>query len=83
MYWGFATLPYLVPDAEVVDIIEPLESPSSITPPPEGKGALFIVLSERLDELQVIRVTFPKGDEIPIFGATEAEVLGMIYRVPP
>lgn len=83
MYWGFATLPYLVPDAEVFDIIEPLESPSSITPPPEGKGALFIVLSERFDELQVIRDTLPNGDEMVIFGATEEEVLGLIYRVPP
>jgi hypothetical protein len=83
MYWGFATLPYLVPDAEVFDIIEPLESPSSITPPPEGKGALFIVLRERFDELQVIRDTLPNGDEMVIFGATEEEVLGLIYRVPP
>jgi hypothetical protein len=72
-----------VPDAEVVDIIEPLESPSSITPPPEGKGALFIVLRERFDELQVIRDTLPNGDEMVIFGATEEEVLGLIYRVPP
>ncbi|MGH2582985.1 MAG: glycosyltransferase family 39 protein [Anaerolineales bacterium] len=59
MYWGFSTNPYLVPNADAVDITDPLTAPINLDVISPEKGAVFIILPERIEELQFVLATFP------------------------
>lgn len=84
MYWGFATLPYLVPDMPAEDVVEPIQSPADLPEPTAGRGAIFIVLPQRKDELPVIQATFPNGELQEIRAtATDSRLMAYIYVVPP
>lgn len=59
MYYGFATIPYLNPAVEGVDLLEPLKEAAQV---PETAGpAVFVLLPERLTELDVIQERYPEG----------------------
>ncbi|MFW5943459.1 MAG: glycosyltransferase family 39 protein [Chloroflexota bacterium] len=84
MYWGFGTIPYLAPQMEGQDITEPLTEP----PPPDivspQRGAVFIVLPERRQELPLIQQAFPHGRLHEIHSrAPDGQLLGLLYTVPP
>ncbi len=84
MYWGFATLPYLVPTMSAEDMEAPLHSPADIPSPPAGRGAIFIVLLERENELPIIQAAFPNGELQELRAtATNSRLMAHIYVVPP
>lgn len=84
MYWGFATLPYLVPDAEASDIIEPLTAPVPIDWGPGDKGVVFIVLPQRQAELdELIVPTFPAGTRQEVYSPVDGRLMVTLYQLPP
>ncbi|MCZ7571986.1 MAG: glycosyltransferase family 39 protein [Ardenticatenaceae bacterium] len=82
MYVGFGSIPYLAPNVEGVDIHQPLTVPPDRGLAPADKGAAFVFLPERREELALVRQTFPGSavEEIPSpLGGTP---LFIVYRVP-
>ena len=61
MYWNFATLPYLVADAEAADVGEPPELPPVSPNLLADKGLVYIFLPERWDELTAVQQALPNG----------------------
>jgi hypothetical protein len=57
-YYSLATIPYLAPEIEAIDVIEPLDAPPAwpVVPP-----ARFIFLPEREAELAFVRAAYPGG----------------------
>ena len=57
-YFSLATIPYLAPDMAGEDVVEPLSAP-----PAWGLDGptLFLFLPERLDELELVRISYPGG----------------------
>jgi hypothetical protein len=82
MYWGFATLPYLVPGASAQDIIDPLTGP----PPPhlisEDEGTVFIVIPKRFSEIDYLKVAYPQGQSEEIFSLVNGQHMVTLYLVP-
>lgn len=83
MYWEFATLPYLVPDAQAQDVIEPITIPPPQDIVPPGRGAVFIIHPARSAELDMIRRAFPGGEVRTIQSPADGAVTGTLYIVPP
>jgi len=79
----FPTLPFLVPEADSTDIIDPLTAP----PPPDwlppGRGGLFVFLPRRIGELSFVQQTFPQGTVQEIRRPSDEHVIVTLYQVPP
>lgn len=82
MYWGFATLPYLVSEARAGDIVEPLQVPCVPGCPARGRGLAFILHPARADELDAIRSVHPDGLLESYRSAGSGGLLGLLYVVP-
>ena len=83
MYWGFATLPYLVPNAQAEDILEPLTAP---LPPDFGdpeRGGVYIFLPARLNEIDYVKSTFPHGQREDVHSVVHGGLMVTLYIVPP
>ncbi len=83
MYWGFATLPYLVPAAQAEDILEPLTAPIDAGLSRPHQGEVYIFLPARLNELDYVKLTFPEGQREDIYAAVDGSLLVTLYIVPP
>ena len=83
MYWQFATIPYLSPNVNGVDIIDPLTQQPEQAWHNRSQGTHFIVLNERLNELDYIKEAFPDGTEYLIYtDAQSRSLLGVLYSLP-
>jgi hypothetical protein len=84
MYIGFGSIPYIAADVEGVDIHEPLTAPISRDIVDMEKNAVFILLPERREELQMIRATFPGGklETVPSPVPGIDQPLYLLYQVP-
>lgn len=82
MYWEFATLPYLVPDADAEDILLPMTNPESSILLPQDKGAVFIVIPQRMTELDLLMEAFQGGERLEIFSPVNGRQLVTLYKVP-
>ncbi|MBE2221217.1 MAG: glycosyltransferase family 39 protein, partial [Anaerolineae bacterium] len=85
MYWGFATLPYLVPDAFAQDIFDPLDEPGdveviAIAP---GKGAVFIFHEQRVPEAEFVKAVYPGGIYEEFFSPVNGRFMASLYVLPP
>ena len=76
---GFPSVSFLVPDANTVDVVDPLNSVSDL--PDLQPPTVFIYLPERAMELQLIRAAFPHGTE-KHFPGRYARMLFVAYEVP-
>ncbi len=83
MYWGFATLPFFAPDAEAVDIEQTLTGPPSADLIPEGRGVIFVILPERIAELEFIQQAFPGGEIEVIQTDSFWRTTATLYTVNP
>lgn len=83
MYWAFSTNPFLVPNADAVDIVEPLIAPPDPGLIPPGRGAVFVILQERITELNFILETFPQGKLHEIHSDGEWNTTVTLFVVPP
>jgi len=83
MYWEFATLPYLVPDADAEDILQPMTNPVSSKLVPQDKGAVFIVIPQRTIELDLLMEAFQGGERLEVFSPVDGKLMVTLYKVPP
>ncbi|HLF26073.1 MAG TPA: glycosyltransferase family 39 protein [Anaerolineae bacterium] len=83
MYHDFGTIPYIAPEVEATDVIDPLVAPPDASLVQPDKNAAFIFLPERRAELQFVQQTFPGGalEEIPSFWEGDPNPLFIVYRV--
>ncbi|NHZ71992.1 MAG: hypothetical protein GWP17_02775 [Aquificales bacterium] len=85
MYWGFSTLPYLVPDASAQDIREPIDGPVDVenidmTP---YKGAVFIFHPQRVGDFAYVEAVYPGGAYEEVFSPVNGRLMATLYVLPP
>lgn len=84
MYWGFSTIPYMAPEMLGQDIIETMTEPPSADMILPGRGAIFIFLPERSQELGLVRQAFSNGQIRELRAtATDNRIMAVLYFVPP
>ncbi|GAB4269832.1 MAG: hypothetical protein Kow0080_13800 [Candidatus Promineifilaceae bacterium] len=83
MYWDFATLPYLVPDADAVDVKTTLTAETAASLAADDKGMLFVVLPQREEELATVTGVYPQGHRYRIYSPADRDLLVILYVVPP
>lgn len=82
MYWGFATLPYLVPNADAQDLEEPLQHPLDPALLPANKAATFLVIPPRQAELTILQQAYPQGKTTEIFSPVDGRLMVTLFDVP-
>jgi len=82
MYWGFGTIPYLVADADGVDLHEPVTVENLTQAVSSDVGAVFIVLPARGFELVTIEETFPDGQLETFISPVHGGTMVSLYVVP-
>jgi hypothetical protein len=82
MYIGLASIPYLAPDVEGMDVLNPLTAPPGPGTFLDDKHAAFIFLPERFAELDLVRRTFPNGELLEYPSPLGGEPIYFLYRVP-
>ena len=83
MYWGFATLPYLVPDAVAQDLFDPLEIGIPTNAVPRNRGSVFIIVPARRQEVGALQRAFPEGEVQEITSGADGRLLGTLFTVAP
>jgi hypothetical protein len=83
MYWGFATLPYLVPHADAQDILEPIMAPIDPAYGRPGQGQVYIFHPGRRSEMDYVKSTFPGGQVEDVYSPADGSLWGTLYIVPP
>lgn len=78
-YFSLSTIPYLVPDADAVDLVEPLTEPPNWT---IEQPTLVIFLPERLNELDFVQTAFADGRYEEIRDES-GNLLYAVYRLEP
>jgi hypothetical protein len=48
----------------------------------DDRGGLFVVISEKLDNLDLIRGSFPGGEARPFYSESDGRMLFVLYEVP-
>ena len=81
IYILFGSIPYLAPEVEGVDVVEPLVAPPDPSLAQPDKDAAFIFLPERRNELDLVRQTFPGGQIEEIPSPWGGDPLFIVYRV--
>jgi 4-amino-4-deoxy-L-arabinose transferase-like glycosyltransferase len=65
IYWGFGTMGFLAPQVLGRDVVEPLSTPPDFADEAAaaaaGRGVVFVLLPERVEELFWIQQAFPDG----------------------
>jgi 4-amino-4-deoxy-L-arabinose transferase-like glycosyltransferase len=78
MYWGFGTLRFMARGVEGWDVFPPGEGG-----PPDldlTRGARFVFLPHRLDELEGVRAQVPGGVETPVYSTADRRLLYVLYE---
>jgi 4-amino-4-deoxy-L-arabinose transferase-like glycosyltransferase len=79
MYWDFGAIAFRMRDEEGVDF-----SPETQTWEGEGdRGALFVVLEGRAEDLDWMQERFPGGSLTPHASEADGRLLFWMYEVPP
>lgn len=82
MYWGFGTIPYLVPGGVGTDVQEPLTETTAAAAVTENEGAVFIVLPSRQAELNTLEAVFPEGTVETFPSPATGQTMVTLYVVP-
>ena len=82
MYWGFATLTYLLPDYKAEDIFDPLLTPPSRDVTALEQGLIYILLPEREAEVGLLRQSYPEGIERSVV-SDDGEIVALLFVVAP
>jgi 4-amino-4-deoxy-L-arabinose transferase-like glycosyltransferase len=81
MWVGYATIPFLAPGMEGVDIEAPLMGPPTFVDP--SRKAIFIFLPERQGELEWVKQAYPQGHRQEVYGRLSSELLFVVYSLSP
>ena len=81
MSWQFDTFPYLLPEAQVIDMPADLNLALVDQPLQQGRGVVFVLLPERLEELTRIQERFPNGRLEEIGTESEWKTVSTLYFV--
>jgi 4-amino-4-deoxy-L-arabinose transferase-like glycosyltransferase len=81
IYWDFGTLRFLARGVEGMDVPPPGEGESPV--PDRGKGACFVFLRERMDELAQVRARYPGGVETFTHSSVDGRPLYVSYEIGP
>jgi hypothetical protein len=81
MYWGFATLPYLVPGAQASDVLEPLTPASARQLVTADATPLFIVHPSRQHEIVALHDAFSNVTQTFIRSPVNDQVTAVLVRV--
>jgi hypothetical protein len=82
MYWGFATIPYLAPDARGMDVLDPIAAPPTAADLPADGSVAYIFVPERFTELEYVQEAFPDGSLIEVRRDGVGRLLGLLYLIP-
>ncbi len=82
MYWDFATIPYLVREADAIDLRDPLTLQTAAGLLPPDKGALFLVIPPREQELQFLQQLYPQGTQQTVHSPIDGRIMVTLYDVP-
>jgi len=83
MYWGIATIPYLVPNADAVDVTGSIEEAISSALESVEKKAVFIFIPQRMAELAPVRESFPEGRRSDFYSPVDGRVMVTLYEAVP
>ncbi|MGQ9709071.1 MAG: ArnT family glycosyltransferase [Anaerolineae bacterium] len=78
MYWDFGAIAFRLRDVAGREF--------SVEELPEvdvSHGALFVVLAEKIGDLDALRTAFPQGEETPIYSAVDGRLLFVFWAVNP
>ncbi len=81
IYWDFGTLRFLARDVEGTDVLPPQEEGTLV--PDLSRGARFVFLPERRDELEDVRARYPDGVERAAYSEANGRMLYVLYEVEP
>lgn len=76
MYWDFGAIAFRLRDVAGRDF--------SVEELPEvdvSHGALFVVLAEKIGDLDALRAAFPQGEEIPVYSDVDGRLLFVFWVV--
>ncbi|HCB48196.1 MAG TPA: hypothetical protein DEP47_01415 [Chloroflexi bacterium] len=76
-YRSLSTIPYLVPDLEAEDVLEPLTSNPTWK---LDRPTVFIFLPERANEMSYVRSTYPTGSYREVRNE-DGGILFLVYEV--
>ena len=65
IYWRFGTMPFMAPQVEGHDVVDPLEGPDDVADEITGvvdRGNVFLFLPERSGEVVPVQQAFPGGE---------------------
>jgi len=79
IYWDFGTLAYMARNIRGVDVPPPGEG----NPPPleEGGRPCFVIIRERLGELEELRRQHPGGKETTVYSEADGRPLFLLYQL--
>ncbi len=78
MYWGFGAIAFRLRDVAGQDFL--VEELPGVDP---SGGALFVVLAEKIADLDLLRNAFPMGTETPYYSDVDGRLLFVMYEVQP
>jgi len=81
IYWDFGTLRFLARGVEGMDVPPPGEGEAPV--PDRSKGACFVFLRERMDELAQVRARYPGGVETFTHSSVDGRPLYVSYEIGP
>jgi hypothetical protein len=83
MYWGFATLPYLVPDAQARIFWNRLRRRLIRSSANQGVVRFIFSYPARLSEISYVNSTFPTARLKMFIHRADGSLMGTLYIVPP
>ncbi len=82
MYYDFGTLQFIARDVRGVNVPPQAEDPD-YQPELQGGGpTLFVVLRERLDELEALSAKYPSGSLTEFNSPADGRLMFIVYEVP-
>ncbi len=79
--YGHGTIRFMARNVHGMDVF-PLDAGEP--PQPDlARGARFVFLPHRLDELETVRTQYPGGEESAVYSDVDGRLLYTLYEVPP
>jgi 4-amino-4-deoxy-L-arabinose transferase-like glycosyltransferase len=81
IYWDFGTLRFMARGVDGVDVPPPDEGEAPV--PDLTRGARFVFVPTRLEELDIVQARYPGGTTQVFYSTADARLLFTLYEVPP